>query len=265
MKNFNESLLYKKWFLGAVFLLLLNDFFLKNQFHNVLTGKISDFVGLFAFPYFMSLFTKRIKLVYFLTAIFFVYWKTGISQPFINLLNNLNLNIYRVVDYTDFIAFLVLPISYKYRKEGISFKINKVINVFIVIISCFSFLATTQKRIHRAPHVEKLGMKSEKKLAIFLKKEHIWTGLGYEPLYINNGYYIILEDSIGIETHYKVTLHEKNDSLTTIKIDSILKYSYSYFLHNTDSLGRSRVLDRYRSMKLTDFEKIFEERIKEIK
>ena len=264
MKNFHQNLLYKKWFLIAVFLLIMNDFFLKHQFHNVLTGKLSDFVGLFAFPYFISLFSKRIKLIYFLTALFFMYWKIEASQPLIDYLNNVGFNLYRVVDYTDFMALLILPISYKYRQELILLKTSRVINTLIILVSCFSFVATTQRRIHRPPHVEKLGMKSEKKIEVSLRKEHLWDGLGYEPLYLNNGYYIILEDSIGMETYYKTTIHEKNDSLITIQIDSILEYRYSYFLYNIDSLTRAKALDRYRSMNSKDFEKIFEERIKGI-
>jgi len=35
-------------------LLLLNDFYLKFEYHNWLTGKLSDFCGLFIFPVFWS-------------------------------------------------------------------------------------------------------------------------------------------------------------------------------------------------------------------
>ncbi|MBQ0740775.1 hypothetical protein J9332_41515, partial [Aquimarina celericrescens] len=36
--------------------LILNDWFLKAFFHNTITGKLSDFAGLIAFPFFLSLF-----------------------------------------------------------------------------------------------------------------------------------------------------------------------------------------------------------------
>jgi hypothetical protein len=38
----------------SIFLLLINDLYLKFEYHNYLTGKLSDFAGLFAFPYFFS-------------------------------------------------------------------------------------------------------------------------------------------------------------------------------------------------------------------
>lgn len=40
---------------GAVLLLLLNDHFLKSTVPSVLTGKLSDFAGLFFFPFLLSL------------------------------------------------------------------------------------------------------------------------------------------------------------------------------------------------------------------
>ena len=39
--------------LSALFLTALNDHYFKYQFHNFLTGKISDFTGLFYFPFFL--------------------------------------------------------------------------------------------------------------------------------------------------------------------------------------------------------------------
>ena len=39
-------------FVVGLSLLLLNDLFLKARFHNPLTGKLSDFAGLFVFPLF---------------------------------------------------------------------------------------------------------------------------------------------------------------------------------------------------------------------
>jgi hypothetical protein len=55
-------------FITAVLLLIANDWYFKQTFHNGLTGKLSDFAGLFAFPFLLSaLFPRKIKLVYFVT------------------------------------------------------------------------------------------------------------------------------------------------------------------------------------------------------
>ncbi|WP_407515804.1 hypothetical protein KFZ70_00460 [Tamlana fucoidanivorans] len=114
-----KNLIYGKLFLISVILLLLNDFFFKYYFHNYLTGKLSDFVGLFAFPYFISLlFKSKIKPIYILTGILFLFWKSSLSQSVIDYLNGVGIGINRVVDYSDFIALLVLPFSYRYRKQN---------------------------------------------------------------------------------------------------------------------------------------------------
>lgn len=46
-------------FVASVLLLLINDFVLKPQIGNAVTGKLSDFAGLFAFPFFWSAFFAR--------------------------------------------------------------------------------------------------------------------------------------------------------------------------------------------------------------
>ncbi len=52
-------------FLIGLLLLLMNDFVFKELFHNWLTGKLSDFAGLFIFPLFWSaLFPKRKALIF---------------------------------------------------------------------------------------------------------------------------------------------------------------------------------------------------------
>ena len=85
-------LLKSKLFVLALIILILNDLVLKYQFHNVITGKLSDFTGLFVFSYFWStVFPKKAKLVTIITALFFVFWKSEFSTPFINLINSINL------------------------------------------------------------------------------------------------------------------------------------------------------------------------------
>ena len=130
----------------SVVLLLVNDFYLKYEYHNYLTGKLSDFVGLFAFPYFVSLlFKSKVKTIYILTGILFIFWKSSSSQFTINFVNNIGIGINRVVDYSDLIALLILPLSYRYRTKNTSGirKINLLPKEFIIGISSFAFIATT--------------------------------------------------------------------------------------------------------------------------
>jgi uncharacterized protein YqcC (DUF446 family) len=140
------------FFIFSLFLLLLNDFFLKQQFHNFLTGKLSDFAGLFVFPlFFAAFFPKRKSAIYISTAIFFIFWKSPLSQSLIDFWNSvIYFKIWRVVDYTDLLALSVLPLSYFYfetqtqkqKTFSISFA-KRAFASFIVLLSVFAFTATT--------------------------------------------------------------------------------------------------------------------------
>lgn len=135
--------IYEVISVGAVIslvILLVNDFYLKRAIPSIVTGKLSDFAGLFLFPLFISTFFPTKKLfIYGLTLIGFFIWKLPIADNFIIYWNNLfNYKINRVSDYTDYIAFLILPISYYYGHK----KIIKINNQFVRkgLRYCFSFL-----------------------------------------------------------------------------------------------------------------------------
>jgi antitoxin component YwqK of YwqJK toxin-antitoxin module len=129
-------------FLVCLAILLLNDFYLKTEYHNWLTGKLSDFCGLFIFASFWTaLFPSKKRIVYFSTALFFVIWKSPYSQPFIDLFSHSLYPIYRVVDITDLISLLILPISYYFnQKNFFRFKLSPIL---LGVITIFSFCATS--------------------------------------------------------------------------------------------------------------------------
>lgn len=129
-------------FLVCLAILLLNDFYLKTEYHNWLTGKLSDFCGLFIFASFWTaLFPNKKRIVYFSTALLFVIWKSPYSQPFIDLFSHSLYPIYRVVDITDLISLLILPISYYFnQKNFFRFKLSPIL---LGVITIFSFCATS--------------------------------------------------------------------------------------------------------------------------
>src|ERR1700743_827306 len=97
-------------FIISVITLALNDWCLKQAWPNELTGKLSDFAGLFAFPFFLSaLFPRRTTGIYLFTLLLFVVWKLPLIEPFITGLNNLGLPVHRTIDYTDYVALVILP------------------------------------------------------------------------------------------------------------------------------------------------------------
>lgn len=106
-------------FVTAVALLLVNDWILKLALGNWWTGKLSDFAGLYAFPLFWSAFLpRRRRMIYALTAVAFVVWKSPLNDPIIAAWNAIALwPVSRVVDYTDWIALVALLPSYRSALE----------------------------------------------------------------------------------------------------------------------------------------------------
>lgn len=109
------ALLASPPFILSVALLLLNDHILKAAYGNWLTGKLSDFAGLFAFALFWTaLLPRQRRAVFALTAVAFVLWKTPLSDPALAAWNALGiLPLARVVDPTDWLALLALVPAYQ--------------------------------------------------------------------------------------------------------------------------------------------------------
>lgn len=153
MKNSKLQLLHPA-FLACVLLLLVNDFWLKAQYHNFFTGKLSDIAGLCAFPFFFSVvFPKHKKLVYIITAVLFMGWKSFLSTPLINLLNtSLHIPLNRVVDYTDLVVLFFLPVMYIIPAIKISASSIREMAIYpIAAISLFAFCATSMVRRMQKP------------------------------------------------------------------------------------------------------------------
>lgn len=146
----SRPLLLSPLFLIGLFLLLLNDFYLKAAFSNFLTGKLSDFAGLFIFPLFWSaFFPKRKMSIYISTALFFIFWKSSFSQFIIDGWNSFGIfSIGRVVDFTDLIALAILPFSYLYSSRNYTlffkeFRFTQFARISVIAISIFAFTATS--------------------------------------------------------------------------------------------------------------------------
>ncbi len=147
MNKSQLSILISPGFVIALFALLVNDFILKTHYHNWLTGKLSDVAGLFLFPLFwFAIFPKFRKAIYVFTALFFVLWKSSYSQALIDTWNALPiLPLSRVVDVTDLVALIVLPLSYVYSiREKRTFKLQFAPHL-MAAISIFAFTATSYR------------------------------------------------------------------------------------------------------------------------
>jgi len=150
MNKNSQSLLLSPLFIIGLFLLLLNDFYLKEAVPGILTGKLSDFAGLFIFPLFGSAFFPKRKLtIYVSTALFFIFWKSLFSQFIIDGWNSFGIfSIGRIVDFTDLIALAILPFSYLYSSRNYTlffkeFRFKEFARIFVTAISIFAFTATS--------------------------------------------------------------------------------------------------------------------------
>jgi hypothetical protein len=126
-------------FIASLVLLVLNDWYLKQIFSNDFTGKLSDFAGLFALPFFLTaLFPGKMKWWYSFTLVFFVFWKSALVQPLIDALNHIGLPVHRTIDFTDCAALIVLPFSYYVFSRS---KVYPLKPALLNVIACFSALA----------------------------------------------------------------------------------------------------------------------------
>lgn len=220
-------------FLIGTLVLLLNDFVLKYQYHNWFTGKLSDFVGLFVFTIFcIAIIPKHKFKIAIGVALFFIYWKSSYSQLFITHWNDLGLfSISRVIDYSDLIALISIPIAYVFSKtkEPITFiKINPVLPL---ALASFAFMATSYQKDFEVNktyefNISKEVLKSKLKNVdgLNLNQDIVWQNTNPETITF----------SLPIEQHleafiYTVNVKESKDkSSIEMKLTNVL---------NTNSTG----------------------------
>ena len=133
----------------ALFLLVLNDHVLKSAFPGFVTGKLSDFAGVFAFAaFFASAMPRRAAAICVATGALFIWWKSPLSQAVVNALG-----VSRVVDWTDLAALIVLPFAYRMAvRKPIEWRPS------IVWVSLFAFAATSPaQRSVRLAHNDALN------------------------------------------------------------------------------------------------------------
>lgn len=144
MKKRNPNIFSSISFILGLLILILNDFFLKQSFPSTITGKLSDFSGLFIFPMFLTfLFPNNKRTVYISTFLAFILWKLPIADSFITSWNSFNIfNINRVIDYTDYFALIVLPLSYFHKPKSLNLPKRRIAINLIAAISFITFCST---------------------------------------------------------------------------------------------------------------------------
>src|SRR6187549_1545810 len=148
MKNKLQLLLHPVFILSLA-CLLLNDIYWKYEYHNWLTGKLSDLTGLFVLSVFLSAFFYRHTLsVYIGITIFFIWWKSPLSQPIIDLLNrSLDLSFNRTIDYSDLFAIPFIFAAGLLKPPAYNFSLpNRLAIYFVSAVCLVAFCSTSYYR-----------------------------------------------------------------------------------------------------------------------
>jgi hypothetical protein len=221
------NIFWSRGFLGGLFVLLVNDHILKSIFDNWLTGKLSDLAGLFIFPIFFSaLIPKYRKHIYWITALGFIWWKSPLSNSFLELWNKLPLlDVSRVMDWTDLVALIVLPFSYMYF-ENYNFKKFRLSPVPLIVVSSFAFIATS--RAHYIPMYYQYNLPYSKEElirrlnAIAKEDEQLPISTHIENSnYIQNQYGDSMRFYVSKYTDYRDTFYNKEGSVDTVMLRKI--------------------------------------------
>ena len=134
--------------IAALALLVLNDFALKPLLHNALTGKLSDFAGLFALTLFAAtLWQQHSRLAAWAIAASFTLWKTSYAQPLIEALNAVSpFPFGRTVDLTDLIALPIIPVAVWTAPRVAPWPLPKLLQLGLVAFALIAFTATSRAR-----------------------------------------------------------------------------------------------------------------------
>ncbi len=143
----DASPLIGRWYLVALTTLLINDFWLKRLYPGAITGKLSDFAGVFAIAvFFAALMPRRAESICIAVGTLFVLWKLPQTTPLIDAWNRLDIfPVGRVADLTDIVALLVLPFVPSYVRRPPS--PQRAAAIPVACLSLFAFAATSPARV----------------------------------------------------------------------------------------------------------------------
>lgn len=138
------------WFLCALGVLLLNDHLLKVIYGNWLTGKLSDFAGLYMVGLLLFAWKPRAKhITSWLLAVFFLAWKSPLADLPIALFNTfMPYSIVRTIDYTDLLACIMIPVAARHKMldQAKSINLSNLIKPVVMGLTVFAIMATSRAR-----------------------------------------------------------------------------------------------------------------------
>lgn len=263
MTKSRPEILSRPLFILALGLLLLNDFYLKYEFSNFLTGKLSDIAGLFLFPYFLSsLRIKWTKTIYLGTVFLFMFWKSPFSQDLINWSKTIGIGFNRVIDYTDLVALFILPLSFSYFQKQLSTKrrTSKYLTAPLGLITLFAIWATTlpREKVEMNQSINEVYEIQMSKADIF---NSIQAGHGYseslEKNLTDSLFYLHFDivDGSRIDLTVLSTITSIDSTTTKVRLDKIL---YGYITGGLFSGVDKDDIEHFKSISAEEFKINFE-------
>jgi hypothetical protein len=131
-------------------MLLLNDLYLKAAYRNWITGKLSDFSGVFMVSMLVFAFLVNFRwVVGLLIACLFALWKSPLAEPAIKFIQSQGVfHFGRVVDYSDLVAIVMIPLAVAITNNSRYTRITastfrRALTVPVVVLALFAVMGTS--------------------------------------------------------------------------------------------------------------------------
>lgn len=150
----NRYYLLNYLFLVSLLLLVMNDHLFKSAYSNWVTGKLSDAAGIILLPLLIAYGFSRLRdHAGWLSAVVFLWWKSPFADGFIDWYNQFApVRIARVVDYTDLLVLILLPLPrFVIQKvdRGHPLAVTRVHPALVLVPSLLAFMATSPPYYYR--------------------------------------------------------------------------------------------------------------------
>lgn len=252
------------WFIGALTLLICNDFWWKASYSNALTGKLSDLSGVLVLGLLFNLISDRNrKLNALFVVVFFTFWKSPLSEGLIVAWNSLPVfNLERIVDYSDLIAFIGLPVITHVRYAPLE-KNSPWAFSTLLGISFFALSSTSRtkdmflKWEHRQDVLHFEVAMTEQELFDNLEKDFRLKLYQVDSVYVHNEvaarYSFALSEEVG--EHFidscSLSIRKKNKNTTSLDVLSV-HFTPNNQLHNFGELKSLKNKYKVRRLRLEE-------------
>lgn len=223
----NKYLILNYIFIACVVVLFLNDSFFKDTFSNWFTGKLSDIVGIIILPLILTYIFPKLKIhSIWISALLFIFWKSSYSEKAIEIYNQFTfIPITRIVDYSDILVIIFLPVSYYLIKKinRLHFlKIQKVNPAFILFPTGFVLMATAPPPSFAYTYSRGNLHCGKCNITVPMSQKEIVDRLK--------------ENQIIFDTIYPMSESKAYDKYSYLKDDSIHFYTINRFIIDKDTL-----------------------------